>query len=198
MAFWTDASFEPKRQFRWQISFVYGGQATAIEPFYAKKVTKPKLTMTTGEHKFLDRSFKFPGHVNWEDINVIFVDDTGNNVLTRLVGAFGVSNYLDIGGAPLAKDKKLKTISKGKMSSTLSPNNGVPPPEGPVYIEIKQLNTEGDAIETWRLYNPFIKELTPGAELDYEGDNLVEYAIILSYDWADVSGENLPGFQRQE
>lgn len=191
MAFWTDSSFEPKRVFRWRMSFVYGGEVQAIEPFYLKKVTKPKLVMQTGEHKFLDRTFKFPGHVNWEDVTATFVDDTSNTVLKRLVGAFAASNYLDMAGSPLAPNAKFKTISKGKMGGTLTPNNGVPPPTGQTSVILHQINAEDEIIETWKLNNPFIKELTPGGELNYEGDDLVEYSIVLAYDWAEVEGEGI-------
>lgn len=191
MAFWTDSSFEPKRVFRWKMSFVYGGEATPIEPFYLKKFTKPKLTMTQGEHKFLDRNFKFPGHVNWDDVTATFVDDTSNSVLKRLVGAFAASNYLDLAGSPLGPTDKLKTISKGKMGGTLSPNNGLPTPSGPTFVVLQQINAEDEVVETWKLNNPFIKELTPGGELNYEGDDLVEYSIVMAYDWAEVEGANI-------
>jgi len=198
MAFWTDSSFEPKRVFRWKMSFVYGGEASAIEPFYLKKVTKPKMTMSQGEHKFLDRNFKFPGHVNWEDVTATFVDDTSNSVLKRLVGAFSVSNYLDIVGSPLDPNKKLKTISKGKMIGTLTPNNGLPPVSGPASVLLHQINAEDTIVETWKLNNPFIKELTPGGELSYDGEDLVEYSIVLAYDWAEVEGLNIPSRPNRE
>lgn len=195
MAFWTDANFEPKRQFRWKMSIIYGGEATAIEPFYAKKVTKPKLTMTPGSHKYLDRTFNFPGHVNWEPINASFVDDTGNTVLSRLVGAFGSSNYTDISGNALTSNK-FKTISKGRMAATTTSATNQPPAlGGPTFLQIEQINAEGETVETWKLYNPFIKELTPGGDLDYEGDNLVEYTVGIVYDWAEVLGENIKRFQ---
>lgn len=195
MAFWTDANFEPKRQFRWKMSIIHGGEASAIEPFYAKKVTKPKLTMTPGSHKYLDRTFNFPGHVNWEPINASFVDDTGNTVLSRLVGAFGSSNYSDISGDALTPNK-FKTISKGRMAATTTGDTNEPPAlGGPTHLVIEQINAEGETVETWKLYNPFIKELTPGGDLDYEGDNLVEYTVGIVYDWAEVLGENIKRFQ---
>jgi hypothetical protein len=190
MAFWTDSSFEPKRVFRWKMSFAYGGEVAPIEPFYLKKVTKPKLTMTEGSHKFLDRTFKFPGHVEWADVTVSLVDDTSNSVLKRLVGAFASSNYTDIANTVL-DPTNLKTISKAKMNSTLTNGTGAPVPAGSVTVLMQQIDANDEIVESWYLHNPFIKELTPGSELNYEGDELVEYSVVLAYDWAHVEGEGI-------
>ena len=52
-----------------------------------KKITKPKFTLQEAEHKFLNRSYFFPGHVTWDPVTVTFVDDA----TTKFVISTGAS-----------------------------------------------------------------------------------------------------------
>ena len=53
-------------------------------------------------------------------------------------------------------------------------------------MRIMQLNPEGVAIETWVIYNPIITKISWG-DLDYGSDELVEYSLDITYDWAELS-----------
>ena len=54
---------------------------------------------------------------------------------------------------------------------------------GESIFKIKQLDPYGKTIEEWRLYNPIITEISWG-DLDYGSDELVEYTLNVTYDWA--------------
>ena len=50
---------------------------------------------------------------------------------------------------------------------------------------ITQLNGDGEAIETWTLWNAFITEVKFG-DLEYGSDDLLQLDLTLKYDWARV------------
>lgn len=83
--------------------------------------------------------------------------------MNKLLEASGYNMYKD------AND--LVTMSKAKSAAALGP------------IIINQIDSEGTAIESWTLKNPFIKDLKFG-DLDYTGDELIELTMEIRYDWA--------------
>ena len=130
--------------------------------------------MTVGdlEHKFFGHTFKYPGSVTWEDIEVTLVDpvspDAAKETLSIMHKAgyrFPESGYQnpDAGG--------LTSISKDKAVDALKP------------FVISQLDAEGAVIEQWTLHNPFLTKVSFG-ELSYEADELSEIALTVKYDWA--------------
>jgi len=56
-------------------------------------------------------------------------------------------------------------------------------------LSIEQIDDKGNTIEKWSLHNPIITSLSWG-DLDYGDDNLVEYTLEVSYDWAEFSKDN--------
>ena len=52
---------------------------------------------------------------------------------------------------------------------------------GRVYIHT--IDEVGNPIETWSLYNPWIKNVNFG-DLDYESDDLVNVELTMRFDWA--------------
>jgi len=53
------------------------------------------------------------------------------------------------------------------------------------------IDENGAPIETWSLYNPWIKSVNFG-DLDYESDELVNVELSIRYDWADLETKNTP------
>jgi hypothetical protein len=77
MAFWgtnLDAgSKDPKRKFRFKVEFETLGGGNVL--WYAKTIGKPSMTISADTtHKFLGHTFKYPGSVTWEDIELTLVD----------------------------------------------------------------------------------------------------------------------------
>ena len=176
MAFWgTDlargAGGDPKRKFRWKISFGEGtGNDTNIV-WYAKTVTKPEITVSSDTtHKFLGHTFKYPGSVTWNDIDVTLVDPVSPDAAEKTLGIIHGSGYR----FP-ETEQILETISKDKAVDALK------------LVVIEQLDSSGqNTIERWELHNAFLNKVGFG-DLSYEDDGLSEISLGITYDWAKWS-----------
>jgi hypothetical protein len=52
-------------------------------------------------------------------------------------------------------------------------------------IIITQIDSDGNPLETWTLWNSWIQEVKYG-DLGYDTDDLTEMSVKLKYDWARV------------
>lgn len=178
MAFWSDAGLEPKRKHKF---LVFVGSLPAI---LAKSVNKPNADITVGEHKFLGNTYKFPGGIKWNDVTVTFVDTENDQIIQQLHGLNGI---LEQGGLqdPVAKGNALnggtesiRMFDKSGVVSALKAGGGV---------IIQQIDELGSKVEEWTLYNAWISKIDLG-EVSYENDNqLSEYKLTITYDWAKLS-----------
>ena len=95
MAFWgqglTAADGDPKRKFRWRVSF--GGVGGADVVWFAKTVTRPEMTIADTEHKFYGHTFKYPGSVTWNDLEVELVDPVSPDAAKQTLDIFHRSGY---------------------------------------------------------------------------------------------------------
>lgn len=182
MTFWADSSFEPKRNFMWKLTLLSGvEQSKQIEPFRLKKVSRPKVSVNAVEHNYLNRKFKFPGVVTWDNVTATIVDDVGGHGIQLLKQYLATSNYGEISKEnALAKsgENAFKTFNKGKLVNKLSTAGG-----NSNTLQIEQLDSEGKVVETMFLYNAWMVSLTP-SELDYSNEDLSTYDIEIAYDWA--------------
>jgi len=189
MAWWSDASTEPKRKNRFFIRIGTGGILYSVS-----SVSKPNVSIETKEYRLINHFYKYPGIPKWEDISIKFVD----------AGIWG-SGAIDIGAKKVETDKRStsKTLWEMLLSSGYVTPRGsgntkgsarVVSPEkaamvgrsfGASSFQIVQLNADGKETEIWTLYNPVIKKINWG-ELDYADDGLVEYTLDISYDWAEL------------
>ena len=173
MAFWGQdlniGTRDPKRKFRWRISITGVGQENEFI-WYAKSVDKPKMEISADTaHKFLGHTFKFPGSVTWQDINIVLVDPVDPDAGKQLL------NMVHNSGYRFPENKNiLETISKGKASKG-----------GLKSVTISQIAADeaGTVIEEWQLRNPFIKSVEFD-QLNYDEDGLSEITLGLAYDWA--------------
>ena len=81
MTFWgsnLDSNMrDPKRKFRFTVTIGGLGQESLV--WYAKTVTKPTINIGADTaHKYLGHTFKFPGSVTWDDIELTLVDPAGD------------------------------------------------------------------------------------------------------------------------
>lgn len=187
MAFWTENNFEPKRAFRFKLNLGFGESDQSIPYFYIKTATKPTVEISTTEHMVGGRVFSFPGIPKWNDVELEFVDDVNNAVLSKLVNIIKSSNYSDIldGAGSDFTASALKFISKAKLTNNLTNTfSSQPQTNGTqVSFRIEQLNAEGQIVEGWDLYNPIITKLDQDG-LDYSKEDLSTYKITIKYDWA--------------
>ena len=77
------------------------------------------------------------------------------------------------GYSPPTNATDLVSMSKAKSAGSLGT------------VIITQIDSEGNALEKWTLWNSFITELKYG-DLEYGGDDLTEMSVKIRYDWARV------------
>lgn len=165
MAFWTESSIEPKRNFRFQVQL--GDDVI----WWAKNITTPSFDVATVEHNYLDNKYFFPGRVTWQDVSLTLVDPISIDAVKK-------TNEYVIGKDISSLNYKVKqktdletTVSKAKATEAL----------GQVVITI--LDAGGDAVETWTLNNAFILSAKYG-DLAYDNDELRTIDMTFKYDWA--------------
>jgi hypothetical protein len=182
MPFWSNPTLDPKRQFRFKVTFDGGGIKPPV--YIAQSADRPTYTISAGTKvHFLDKEFKYPGKVSWQDVKMGFIDgiDTGNGSTGNENMASQAYKYLANAGFiyPSAltgnqdSPQNLKTISKkGSIINT---------------IKIEPLRTEGSVIETYTLKNAFITSFTPSG-FDYAQEGFSTLQLTIVYDWAEFSG----------
>jgi len=173
--FWNSVQMDPKRQFRFVLQFPTAVVGTKIPEYVIKTVTKPKVTITSTPHTYLDHEFKFPGRVTWDPISITLVDpgSTNEDMAQSLMNKLGLSGYKYPGTNAVSKI----SLSKEKASVAVG------------RVDIVQLNAEGKQTEVWSLHNPFLTSIDFGS-LDYSSDELSEISIELVYDWAVLNGSS--------
>jgi hypothetical protein len=160
---------DPKRQFRFTVEFqgINAAQGGALL-WYAKTAAKPSFTIASAEHKYLNHTFYYPGSVTWNTISITMVDPVEPDVTATLSDIIVSSGY-----SPPNDATKLGSMSKAKAAGALGT------------VIITQIDSDGNPLETWTLWNSFIKDVKFG-ELQYGEDNLTETTVELQYDWARV------------
>ncbi len=171
MSFWTENTTEPKRNFRWRVTMsnltTYGVDSAAV--WWAKTVDTPSYTVTDVTHSFFDNEYKFPGRVQWQDVNMTLVDPISPNAvqLTNQIildSGYSIKGSQEFGANPTS-------ITKSGANAAL----------GAVVIDIFAGN--GDVVESWTMYNPFITSVK-FSTLDYTNDEMRTIDLTWKYDWA--------------
>ena len=171
--------FEPKRAFRFTVSF----PAIADVTFMAKSVAKPSYTLEGTPHRFLNHQFNFPNIVKWEEIEMKLIDAKDPNVGSKLYDLLLNQGYMTPTSAANATAGVTKINAVNSLGQVIirqldGGSVTAPGSPGPGIV---------NAIETWRLHNAFVSSVAWG-ELAYETDDLVEVTLKLTYDWADYDG----------
>ncbi len=178
-AFWNQPNIEPKRKFRWLLEFANTPQ------FIVKSVTKPSFQIQNTQHQFLQHTFKFPGRVTWQAVNMTIVDPVNPDATAALYKILQNSGYVI--PSAVSPGEGYATISKVKMVSSLGNR-----------MLIHQISAEdsNQRIETWVLNNPQITSVNFDG-LDYASDEALNIQIGVEYDWAELNPteENTRGYQ---
>ena len=166
--FWSDATQQdPKRQYRWIM------RIASIPAYVLKTVSKPGFTVTESEHKYLNHTYYYPGRVEWEPVTLTLADPINPDMAATMAQILASSGY-----TPAQSSNDTSTISKQQAVAALGNQ-----------IEIQQIDSEGRAVETWKLVNPFITDVKFG-DLDYTGDEMSQIDITIRYDWAELITAN--------
>ncbi len=179
MAFFSQSEFQPKRKFRFVVEFT-GMEDLSELIFMAKSATKPSYNIESTAHRFLNHEFKFPNIVQWQDVQVSFIDAVDPNVGSKFYNALVNTGYV----TPSTTDKYLGGVTKANTTSAIGD------------VVIKQLdggqgnlvtNPDPQIVDEWRLINAWITTLKFGEGLDYGSNDIVTVDIGLKYDFAEYS-----------
>lgn len=174
MGFWSQQnSFEPLRQHRWYIDF--GAYSGLQEYVYAlKECSKPSYKIDVMEHTLINHTFRFPKNLVWQPITAkmaVVRDDKGSTLSKVFHDLVKASGYA------LPRFGRQQQISKVNQSAVLGS------------IQIYQLDSNGNKIEGWSLYNPIISDVNYGS-LSYSSEEIVEISFTITYDYADMNSNN--------
>ena len=140
------------------------------------------------EHRVLNHTFKFPGIIKWNDIDVSFIDAIEPNIGGTFYSVLRNMGYVQ----PTDFNNLAAGISKVQAKAALGE------------IVIKQLDAGGFEVaglgselptnvvpgtkyyEEWTLKNAFLKSVNYG-DLSYEEEGLVNIDIGITYDFAVYS-----------
>lgn len=196
MAFWSDKTFEPKRENRWLL-YIAG-----FEPWMISTFKKPSYQINVSKYQILNDVFKKPNVVVWNDVEVTITDGSlekgsgqskfsafGSELNDALIknnksptaGGINTTQTLmrklaGLGYAtPLGLPEVATSITKDQMVKTFGN-----------IIRFQQLNAAGNPIDTWSLHNPILKSVNFG-DARYESDNLNKITMSFEYDFATFS-----------
>lgn len=185
MSFWTENTTEPKRNFRWRVTLggAFAASASGGIVWWAKTVDTPSFNVTEITHSFFDNEYKFPGRVQWQDVNMTLVDPISPNAVQMTNQIILNSGYSIKGSQEFGQNPS--SITKVGANKAM----------GNVLIEI--LKGDGTPVETWTLNNPFITSVK-FSTLDYTNDDMRTIDLTLKYDWANcLHPDNKFGDQTQ-
>ena len=173
MAFWTSAGVEPKRNFRFRVSFISQNPSgnSVIEGvlWWAKTVTTPSFDVGETEHHYLGGKYYFPGKVSWSEVSMTLVDPISPDAVGIMNQILKNSGYMI---PDSTQDNQFHTISKNASIAA-----------GLQLIVIEVLRADGAPVEKWTLNQPFIKSAKFG-DLDYSNEDLRTVDLTIRYDWA--------------
>jgi hypothetical protein len=169
-SYWTDASLEPKRNFRWRVTIpsLQGNGGNVI--WWVKNFKAPSYDISEVTHSIMDNKFNFPGRLTWTDCSMTMVDPVSPNAVQLTNDIIIQAGY----STKSLNSFQTKPTTMSKRRSVTATGN--------VVVEV--LNSDGNAIEKWTLFNPWIKSAT-FSELSYESDDLRTIDIAWKYDWAE-------------
>jgi hypothetical protein len=185
---WTNAALEPKRKFRYLITFA-GTDLKHFE-FLAQTCDRPGIKVASAEHKYFDKTYHHPGRVTWDPnpLSIKLVDiqknGTSQTIDTNrsLIEAFANSGLQGL----IANDGVVKTIGKNEAVSALGSVTirvlnaaaGSEPGQNPA-----NLTTGLPVSEEWVLQNAWLESFKPDS-LDYGSDDILTVTMQVRYDWA--------------
>jgi len=171
--FWSEPGSEPKRGYRWLMRFGINGP-NAIDEFLVKTVSRPSWSLTESSHVFLNHTFYYPGRVQYDDISVTLVDSISPNAAVNMQNLLVAAGYV----TPDQAQTNFNTVSKKGWQKA-----------GLGAVQIVQLDHDAVELETWNLYNAWIKACSLG-DLNYDSDDMLNISLTLRYDYFKVGGSS--------
>lgn len=166
-AFWARPEAEPKRSYKYIVKWIPQNSDEEMPWFLVSSIDLPKATLGQTETHALNHTFKWPGRITWDDINMEVTDseyfDAARYIVDRMKKA-GYS-YPD-------NPTNYRTISKKGNVDAFGT------------LEIQEITWDEKVIGTWTLRNPWVKSFESGKKA-YESDDAQKISMTITYDWAE-------------
>jgi hypothetical protein len=205
---WTQPALEPKRKFKYLISF--NNPLLGDFKFLAQTCDRPGVKVGVSEHKYFDKTYYHPGRITWEpnplSIKIVDIQTTvgknstdTNESLLRIFVESGLSGIIQSNGSvrTIGKDSAVNALG----GVTIRVLNASLQADGQVVN-----NTDGSAIvgstldsgvaEEWVLNNAWLESFKPDG-LDYGAEDILTVTLTVRYDWAEFrSGDAIRSSER--
>ena len=174
--FWANPGVEPKRAYRWVMRLNINNDNN-LDEWLIKKVSRPSWSLSETEHQFLNHRFYYPGRIEYNELSVTLIDSISPNAAVNMQNLLALSGYVTPDTAAQGAPDGYRTVSKAGWGAEGA---------GLGSIQIVQLDQNGDSLETWQLFNTWIKSCDL-SELDYESDALNSIELSLRYDYFKIN-----------
>lgn len=171
--FWTDPNMEPKRNHNF---VVYIG---GFKRWLVKSSGRPGFKIDETLHKYLNHTFKFPGGITFDNLEITLVDTVDNNATEELREILRESGYAWMDPNSTINANDLNTISKERAMKALSRR-------GKGGLRIDHNDHEGNIIDSWTLYGGWISA-ADFSNLEYGNYDLSDLKLTITYDFAKMT-----------
>jgi len=169
--FWTNPAAEPKRSHRFLVSFdLPSGVNSQI---FARTFTKPQYTIGVTEHQFLDKTFYYPGRVQWNEVTLQVVNSADPDMDAELQAILLAGGYI--------LPNQMSNASSVSNPGTVNKRASVTALGDAV--RVSEIDGDGLTLGTYTLNNPFITGVA-FSTLDYSTEDLLTVDVTMRYDWA--------------
>lgn len=156
-----------------QQSFRFILEVSGLNIAFITDVTRPAVSVDHKEYDYLGYSVKFPNKLKWEPISFTVIESFDERILGSVLGNLLQKTQSTAYTYPTnIVSTNFKNLSKKNLINDFG------------NINIRTLDPEGSVVDTWRIYNPMIKKISP-SQLQYASDALTNIKIDLEYDWAE-------------
>jgi len=167
---WASVKIEPKRQFKFILTL---GE---IPAWVVTDCERPNPNFDgTVNHEFLGHQFKFPGKLKWSDITMTLVEPIDPDISGLVLDAVQKAGYNPPSTWTADNEGWRTTFSKERFVNGNFGN-----------ISVKVLDSDGNEIETWTLYNSFVSNVSY-SNLQYSGAAINTVKLTFSYDYATLN-----------
>ncbi len=173
MSFWTSRDFEPARKNRFRIGYVSISQQSEEEAtpvpeketgpywWWALSATLPSFEINEETYQMVNRKFKYPGMLTWNDINIVLYED--GRQAKRVLDLLRAAGYDCPDGTTCGSG-----ISKGGFSKAAE-------------LFIEEIDPDGRTLQKFTLQNWFLKAASFG-EATMDDDGFLTVSMTLGYD----------------
>jgi hypothetical protein len=176
VAFWSDGKSSPKLSYQWNVTINNDSGGHLINSWLLRSFQKPSLEVAVSEYMNINDIGYKPGTISWKPIQISAIDgqDKMENTTQSLYQALKGAGYFKKSTAILGPSTAIIKADASKAIGGL--------------LVFSQIDDEGEVLETWTLWNPFISQVNFG-QANYTSDELMIVNFTIQYDFAIYSLE---------